>query len=299
MHSYSQEPSILNKPPLCIRALFAIIAPLTFALPRAAPAAEPVHYDIFLMAGQSNMDGRAAVADLTGDLAPYATPRPDILIYFSAGGLHRPLVVSHGFQPLQPGYSEPSGSKATSVPGTAFGPEVSFGPAIAAALPGHHILLVKFAEGGTNLRSDWNPNEKDKLYDHFIRFIRKTQEMIKANGDTCEIRGMVWHQGESDSKEPASLYQSQLTELIARVRGDVGLPRLSFVIGQVYDNGQRDTVIAAQKAVTHKIPNTALASADGLKTIDKGTHLDARSQITMGLRCAQAMAQLLNLHPAP
>lgn len=251
------------------------------------------HYEIFLLAGQSNMDGRGAVKDLTGDLAHYAKPNPKVLIHFSAGGLHRTLTISKGFRPLEPGYSGTPGNKPKALPSKTFGPEVSFGPAIANALAGKRVLLVKFVEGGTSLHSDWNPKEKGKLYENFIKFVRTTQEMIKAKGDTCEIRGMLWHQGESDASLPAGQYQAALTALIAQVRGDLGLKELPFVIGQVYDNGRRADVIAGEKAVAKAVPHTGFASADGLETWDKGTHFDARSQIELGKRFAREMARLL------
>ena len=44
-------------------------------------------YEIFLLAGQSNMDGRGAVKDLTDDLAQYAKAepqRPDPLLGWRA-----------------------------------------------------------------------------------------------------------------------------------------------------------------------------------------------------------------------
>ena len=256
-------------------------------------SARAEHYAIFLLAGQSNMDGRGAVKDLTGDLAQYAKPTPNILIHFSAGGLHRPLTVSRGFRPIQPGYSGTPGNKPNGLPTPTFGPEVSFGPAIAETLPGTRVLLVKFVEGGTNLHSDWSPKEKGKLYENFIKFVRSTQDMIKAQGDTCEIRGMLWHQGESDAGLLVGQYQAALTEFIGRVRGDLGISELPFVIGQVYDNGKRGNVIAAEKAGAKAVPHTGFAAVDGLTTSDQGTHFDAKSQIELGKRFAREMARLL------
>lgn len=252
------------------------------------------HYDVFLLAGQSNMDGRGAVKDLTDTLKGYAKPDPDILIHFSAGGLKRPLTTSHGFKPLQPGYSGTPGNKnPNALPTMTFGPEVAFGPEIARALPGKKILLVKFAEGGTSLGKDWNPEEKGKLYENFIKFVRQTEQMIKSNGDTCEIRGMAWHQGESDASMPAGKYEIALKGLIAKVRDDLGNKDLPFVIGQVFDNKKRDGIIMDQKATAKAVSKVGFANADGLKTSDNGTHFDAASQIELGKRLAEEMVRLL------
>lgn len=278
------------------RIFLGVVAFFTAGFSSSVRAA---HYDVFLLAGQSNMDGRASVADLKGDLEKYAKSNPDILIHFSAGGLKRPLTTSLGFKPLQPGYSGTPGNKnANALPTKTFGPEVSFGPTMAQALPGKHLLLVKFAEGGTSLAHDWNPGEPGKLYENFIKFVRQTQELVKRQGDTCEIRGMVWHQGESDAAMPAGKYQAALTELIAKVRSDLGVRDLPFVIGQVFDNGKRTGIINDQKATAGAVAHVGFADANGLKTIDKGTHFDAGSQIALGNRLAHEMIRLLK-PPAP
>lgn len=267
-----------------------------FVIALISQKARAEHYEIFLLAGQSNMDGRGSLKGLTGDLEKYTKPNPDVLIHFSAGGLKRPLTTSQGFKPLQPGYSGTPGNKSPdALPTKTFGPEVSFGPEMAKALAGKHILLVKFAEGGTSLGADWNPAAKGKLYENFIKFVRQTQEIIKSKGDTCEIRGIAWHQGESDASMPAGKYQVALTELIAKVRTDLAAKDLPFVIGQVYDNGKRTGIIEDQKATAKAVANVGFADADRLKTIDNGTHFDAASQIELGKRLAHEMARLLKL----
>ncbi len=74
-----------------------IVAILTLGF---LPSVRAARYEVFLLAGQSNMDGRASVLDLKGDLEKYAKSNPDILIHFSAGGLKRPLTTGLGFKPL-------------------------------------------------------------------------------------------------------------------------------------------------------------------------------------------------------
>lgn len=272
-------------------AAYLLVAHLSSAL--------ATHYEIFVLAGQSNMDGRADVAKLTGDLASYKTPQPNILIHFTAGGLRRPLTVSDGFQPLQPGFSGTPGTRPGGIPSNNFGPEVSFGPAIAAAMPSKHILLVKCSEGGTSLKNDWSPNERGKLYDRLISWIQETEKMIRERGDTFEIRGILWHQGESDSGQPE--YAALLAEFITRLRSDLGVNNLPFLIGQAYDDGSRGraTLTAAQKATAQTVAHTAFVESDGLATFDNGTHFDATSQIELGKRFAREMIKLLSLNNKP
>ena len=281
--------------------LILAIVFLGFAFPgfsqASAPAVQKVsekgsNYLIYLLAGQSNMDGRGNVKDLVGPLAKYAQPLPAVSIRFAAGGLHRPYRENQGLEPLQPGCSGTPAKAGGKPPVNTFGPELGFCHAMAEALPGRKILLVKVSEGGTNLASDWNPDATDKLYAQFIKFVRATQQKITEEGGTCEIRGLLWMQGESDAGSSTEQYQARLSGLIARTRDDLKIKDLPFLIGQVYDNGKRNTVIAAQKAVAKAIPATAFVEADGLQTFDKGTHFDAASQIELGKRFAREMRRL-------
>ena len=269
-----------------LATLFAVVA----MIPGGLLMAQPVHYEVFLLAGQSNMDGRGQVKDLIGPLAPYANPQPNVMINYSGGGLKRPVTLSDGLQPLRPGFSCWPG-KPNTLPSGTFGPEVSFGAAISQALPEKKILLIKCAEGGTTLLRDWNPNQREKLYDRFIQFVRSTQQMIAANGDSCEIRGMLWHQGEGDIGKPSGVYGAVLTEFINHVRADLGAPKLPFLIGQIcyYERATRANIFADQWSVAKSIPFTAVVESKGLVTFDKGTHFDAASQIELGNRFAKEM----------
>jgi iduronate 2-sulfatase len=252
------------------------------------------HYEVFLVAGQSNCDGRGKASELTGPLAKWAKPQSDVLIAYSCSKLRGPALTSGGFKPLRPGWSVAPGKKRpTKLPSGTFGPEVSFGRATADRLTGKKVALVKFAEGGTSLARDWNPDVKGRLYPAFLAFVKKSLKQLTDAGHTYAIRGMIWHQGESDAKLTAGEYQTRLTAFVARVRADLGAPGLPFGVGEVYDNGKRDTVRAAQKAVAAKVPGVFFVPADGLTTFDGGTHFDAASQIELGRRFAAGMAKAL------
>jgi iduronate 2-sulfatase len=264
---------------------------VTFTL---APMARAEHYEVFLIAGQSNCDGRGAVSELTGPLAKWAKPQSDVHIAYSCSKLRGPALSSAGFQPLRPGWSvAPGKNRPKALPGRTFGPEVSFGRGLADRLPGKHVALIKFAEGGTSLKKDWNPVAEGRLYDAFTAFVKKSLKELKANGHTYTIRGMIWHQGESDAGLSADEYQKLLTAFITRARVDLSAPDLVFGIGEVYDNGKRDTVRAAQKATAAAVRRTYLVPAKGLKTSDQGTHFDAASQIELGDRFAAGMVKTL------
>lgn len=270
-----------------ILAVLACVAMLaTGTLARAE------HYEVFLVAGQSNCDGRGKASELTGPLAKWAKPQDDVRIAYSCSKLRGPVLTSDGFQSLQPGWSvTPGKNKPAKLPGGTFGPEVSFGRGMADHLKGKKVALVKFAEGGTSLAKDWNPDAKDRLYPAFLEFTRKSLKELKDKGHTYTVRGMIWHQGESDARLTADEYEKLLTAFVARVRADLGAPDLPFGVGEVYDNGKRDGVRAAQKAMAEKVKGVFFVPADELKTFDGGTHIDAASQIELGERFAIGMAE--------
>jgi len=269
----------------------------------AAAGARAEHVDVFILAGQSNMDGRGKKSELTGPLAAYAKPRADVKIAYSNSTKRGPYA-SNSFVPLEPGYSVPPGTKKPgdsappfTLPGSTFGPEVSFGRAIADAMPGKRVALIKFSEGGTTLRADWSPDVRDALYDQFLAFTLASLKSLTDRGDTYTLAGMIWHQGESDASLPPGEYQRLLTRFIARVRTDLSATEMPFVIGEVFDNGKRDRVRAGQRATSAAVAATYFVSAAGLNTSDAGTHFDTPSQIELGQRLARALKTRASVEP--
>ena len=113
------------------------------------------------------------------------------------------------------------------------------------------------------------------------------------------MKAILWHQGESDSHEPAaSLYQARLRALIERFRSDLGAPDLPFIIGQLgrFEKGPwsvaKERVNAAQRSVAVQMRNVAFVSSEGL--VDRGDtiHFDAASARELGRRYANAYAAL-------
>lgn len=260
---------------------------ILFGLLASAADAQPVK--VYILAGQSNMDGRGRKAELVGELARWAKPQADVRIAYSNSTRRGPYATD-GFVPLEPGYSVPPGTKERKLPGDTFGQEVSFGRAIADANPNDRIVLIKFSEGGTSLHRDWMPGiAHDGLYPQFLAFVRRSLKSLANAGESPQLAGMIWHQGESDASLPDGEYQRLLTDFIAHVRADLAVPQLRFVIGEVYDNGRRDRVRAGQRATAAAVPGVFFVPVDGLQTADQGTHFDTASQIELGRRLAAAL----------
>ncbi|APZ90737.1 sulfatase-like hydrolase/transferase [Fuerstiella marisgermanici] len=246
-------------------------------------------YDVYLLAGQSNMDGRGLVSELPEDLKG---PMDQAIIFYRS--VPR---TSDGWQNLAPGFSVPPKFKRE-LPSPTFGPEIGFARSMLKADPNRKIALIKGSKGGTNLRSDWKPgvpSDKESQgprYRDFVETIQLATTQLSQRGDRFTIRGLLWHQGESDSKSSTDIYHRRLNELIGRIREDVGVPDLPVVVGEVFDNGKRDTVREAIQKVAAESASVGLVSSEGTKTSDPGTHFDTASQLLLGERYSVAMRDL-------
>ena len=230
---------------------------LASSLAAAAFAAELKPLKVFILAGQSNMEGQAVVDlkgkdynDRKGTLAmlmedPAKAPmfrhlrgadgkwtvRDDVWVRYQPED--RPLLAG----PLALGFS---------VFGDAhhFGPELQFGHVV-----GDHfenpVLLIKTAWGGKSLFKDFRPpssgGEVGKYYTLMIAQVREglanvEKEFPALKGRGCELAGFVWYQGWNDGVNPKTAvpeYEQNLVNLIHDVRAEFKAPRLPIVIGEL------------------------------------------------------------------
>lgn len=248
------------------------------------------HYDVYLLAGQSNMDGRGDASQLTA--SQKAVPESAIIYY------RNPPFSTDGWKSMGTGFSVPPKFKGD-LPSSAFGPEIGFVSFMSDARPGRPIALIKGSRGGTSLRVDWVPGEPGKpetqgpCYRHFVETMRQATSGLVESGHSYRLRGMLWHQGESDSKSTEAVYRERLMGLISRIREDVDVADLPVVVGEVFDNGKRDRVRSAIKAVGTSGPTVGFVSAEGTSTWDEGTHFDAKSQWLLGQRFGKEMRKLI------
>jgi hypothetical protein len=249
------------------------------------PAEDPV-VEVYLLAGQSNMDGYAYLSGLPPD---WRAAQPDIPLYWSGWGT---------FAPLQ----------ATSYGGNAYvGPEVSFGRTLADA--GRTVALVKHAVGGTDLATYWAPGADaadpnvGAGWATFVASMRAAELELDAAGQPWRWAGFAWMQGESDALAPdwAAAYEDNLTHLIARVREETTTPDLPVAIGLIACEGLcdagLDTVRAAQEAVAAADPSvTTIETLDLPRHVNDPWHYDGPSNRVLGQRLAQVF---LGEAPAP
>ena len=213
---------------------------LTLAFTFDARSQEVKKTKVFLLAGQSNMDGRGAAAELTkDDLKQLAFAQEQIHFYYkgTVNNGNNPIVVDGPLDVTDPW---PFVKKKFRL-NKCFGPELFFGIALSKAYPREKFLFVKRSQGGTSLYGAWNPNwsiekaklineeNKPKLFEDFISIT--DAQLAKLPPGSFEIVGMLWVQGESDNGPlPSSTYGQNISVLIQKVRDYYRVPDMPFLM---------------------------------------------------------------------
>lgn len=197
---------IFGKLVFFVAVLFFIVAQADDCAAIAAKSEPPVK--VFLLGGQSNMRG---VGDASELKPPYSESLSKVKIWNNT---------SKEWTALQP-----KGS---------FGPEISFGHALAKTFSGQDIRLVKHSAGGTALYNAWSPKIKGNQYVQFLNASRAALAELDGAAVNYEIAGMLWLQGESDAKEnQGDAYEKNLVDFIAHIRMEFKREKMPFIIARV------------------------------------------------------------------
>lgn len=268
---------------------------LALGLAPAWCAQAQTHYDVYLLAGQSNATGRGDSSDLTG---VFSSPQSDVLFYY-----HKTLDASNNILPedqlipLAPGAGH---GKVSPVNSSEFGAEVSFGRTMADARPDRNILIIKYSHGGSNLHTQWSPT--GEMFPTLVDTVTAALSDLADNGDSYDMQGMMWVQGESDTGGTnATGYGANLQNLIGRARTELfGGEDAAFVFSRLSANqynsigGGVGTVRDQQQWVEQNVAMTTLIDTDGAAfTTRPGDmiHFDAAGQVALGEAMAAAMLQ--------
>lgn len=254
-----------------VNRLISIALFLSLCLCAAEPVKLPArsNFHLFLLVGQSNMAGRGVVEDQD------RTPNPRVLMFSKSGEWIPAQDPMHFDKP---------------VAGTGLGK--TFGIALAEENPNITIGLIPCAVGGSPIDT-W---KKGVFYEPTMSYpwddaVRRAHAALKAG----VLKGILWHQGESDSTEElAPAYQGKLHDLILRLRRELNAPDVPFVAGQMGRftgapwNEWRETVNRAHRDLPKHVKHTAFVSSEGLTDKGDKVHFDSASYREFGKRYAAA-----------
>lgn len=271
---------------------------------------------VFVLVGQSNMEGKGSIKhlqQLLDDPKTAATyqhlrrgdawaKRDDVFIKYND---------DRGQGGLTVGYATPENR---------FGPELQFGNVVGDAID-DPVLIIKCAWGGRALAVEFRPpssglgdyTTRDKetkelkplpdeaygpAYRDTIRIVKETLADIKSvvpdyDGSGYELSGFVFFQGFNDIIDQKKMdeYGVNLSNLIHDVRKDLAAPKLPFVIGELGQQGAEPEKRYAEKHlnfrkiqsdVAKKIENVRFAETakyvvkDG-ESFDGGYHYYGRA----------------------
>jgi hypothetical protein len=234
---------------------------------------EPLR-DLVLMAGQSNMVGyRTSVLQLR---PKWRKPFKDTVIWHD-GAWH----------PMEPG---------TGPHGTGFGPELSFAREWTAT-SGRPLAIVKVARSATWLRTHWHPEGRGGLYRQLI----DTARAAMATGPVA-LQGLVWMQGESDSLDQgaADAYARTFALFLARLRNDLGVPRLPVVAGLVNPPVASFPYVQTVRAAFEKLQSDGLhlVGCDDLPKRKDDLHYTPVGISRLGHRFADKLRSVAESAPA-
>ncbi len=165
------------------------------------------------------------------------------------------------------------------------------------------MAIIKYANGGTRLYDQWAaPDGPD--YTNFKKTVAAGMDALRSThpGDTIEIAGMIWMQGENDTTDAiyADSYQSNLNNFIRDIRTRYGAD-LPFVIGRLsakqttLNPGRLQTVMSAQTAVASDNSRTGLVDTNSFALKSDQLHFNATGQQSLGAAFASVMQTTMNL----
>lgn len=235
-------------------------------------------YDLFIMAGQSNMQGWRS------DAAQYPIDRQNldskIPFYFKA--INYSSSNNH-WQSLN--------SQLGHFKQGHFGPEVSFARALKRA--NMNPAIFKFSSGSSSIKLDWKAPGKQGQYDDMVFQLKHAIQQLESQGHTVVPQGFIWIQGESDANSPqlAQEYYWHLKKLLVHLRNNVLRQPYLPVILSVDEQHPRVTlrpqVVEAQIKLSIEDDTISFMSMRGLEKSDV-THLTAKGSIEQGKRLYQS-----------
>ena len=149
------------------------------------------------------------------------------------------------------------------------------------------IGLIPRAHGGTTL-DQWDPAQKDRGGDSLYGSM-----LLGVRGAGGKVAGILWYQGESDAiAKQGQQYQQKFERFVAAVRADLGAPSLPFYyvqLGRVMgatDLPDWNLVQEAQRKAEQNLRRVGMVTAIDLD-LDDPIHIGTQSQKELGKRLAK------------
>ncbi|MFI1743385.1 sialate O-acetylesterase [Thalassobellus sediminis] len=230
---------------------------------------------VFIMAGQSNMAGR-------GFVEPKDTIHNNQILSINSSNQ-----LIYAKEPLH--FYEP--------PRTGLDIGMSFGKEIIKKIPDSiSVLLIPTAVGGSSI-GQWIENKKRLDVELFSNF----KEKIELAQNYGVIKGILWHQGETDTDEEATIkeYDKNLSVLISKFREATNNDQLPVIIGELGDYSKYKEKWNQLNSKILEFSKTdslvRVVKSKGLKDKGDKLHFDSKSIRLFGKRYAKKFFELITI----
>jgi hypothetical protein len=220
---------------------------------------------VFVLAGQSNMAGRGLVE-------PQDTIPSERIFTINKNGT---VILA----------KEPLHFYQNTLTGLDCG--LSFGKAIVKEAPRKiSVLLIPTAVGGSSI-SQWLGDSVHRN----VKLLTNFKEKVALGKQYGTIKGILWHQGESDANpNDAPHYSERLARLVKIFREEAGNENLPILIGELgsYSSNKNWAVVNEQiRLYSSTDNNTAVINTTDLKHKGDTLHFNSESQRLLGQRFAK------------
>ncbi len=238
-------------------ALLVFALATSFLNPASGAEFDDGRLKVFILAGQSNMEGKGSVEigangvsgalgslryEVDNDPANYGhltnangtwASRDDVWIYSTTDdGEKGNLTVGYGSS-------------------AAIGPELGFGNVVG-DLHNDQVLLIKTCWGGKSLAVDFRPPSSGGTTGFYYNETLDVVNSVLGNLSThfpgyadegYDIVGFGWHQGWNDrvNESHVAEYEVNMANFIRDIRDDLGTPNLPFVLAETGMGGEGET----------------------------------------------------------
>lgn len=295
----------------CLLLLSGLATP-ALADHHEAGAEAPRPVDVYLLAGQSNMQGAGRISELPRS---WRSNDPGVSI------CNR----NRGWSQLDVGENRRDGG---------FGPEIGFARTLRANDPDTQVYIIKFALSGQPLDAGWDGGSADgsswvgpepapnrgtfypgtsaddpnvgRFYTDMLTHTQTAMQALRDRGLEPHLRGIAWLQGEQDAKNEVSAgrYDQTLALLKSRLESDLGSGPVPFVFGQVLPHSppmarfthrdllrQRMAEVDWRSGSERATPGIWMVPTEGMPLREDTVHYNSYGQMLMGQAFGIAMLQ--------
>ena len=212
---------------------------------------------VFILAGQSNMEGQGVVAY---DHPKYYNSGKGNLVWSMKNSKSAALMkhlkdadgkwverddVRISFRDKREVRTGKLSVGFTGYGGTShIGPELQFGHVVGDHVDGE-VLLIKTAWGGKSLYRDFRPPDSGgTVGPYYTKMLEEVRAALTAlGGKKYTLSGFVWFQGWNDmvDKDARAEYAANLVNLATDIRREFKSPQLPIVIGELGNLGEKVT----------------------------------------------------------